>query len=1179
MSASYSNGVNSGSAASSRSPGSSKIQNAAIPPPKTDKPRPHICATCTRSFARLEHLKRHERSHTKEKPFECPECTRCFARRDLLLRHQQKLHMTTTPSTRPRAGARRESTSSVASTGGRVRKNSVSTAAVVPISNGDGGAATMRARPRANTIAHVDTSTLGMMAAANANANRGRSLSGISTGIGNSGLVSVNQDDTRYVFPEIKAREWGTWAHGQPRHMVPKLDTSLSSLDLGGLMPRSATVIPSELDLEGILFGTVNPAALHLNMSPLQQPIGTPTSPFGPPYSGVDSSYYSVEEEDDYEWMNVLGGGSLMSEPLDQSSPSAFSTTSASGISEVVLNENMWQGQMMNSNSSVTFSTPNFNDSPPPPNTVSPKSLMAPTPTENFYSHDQLSVSPSGMTHGFSSGYNQYETPEPSNNSFFSADSITEATRLALLSTLSHHTGFPGGNHNYPSQRNQQRRYSTSAASSPIMNTFSPNPTTAKHSPSLPSTRDLQRYVTSYIKYFHPHLPFLHIPTLNFDSSTFTSSYKAGQRNGTSGGGGSLILSMAAIGALYEFETAVARDIFEAAKKTIQIFLDDRRKADVTAALNGLHRNANASDASNNTPVWLVQAMLLNVIFGIQCGDRTTTETAITHCAALVSLARAAGLTRQAPSPNVNTYRHDDGDIQMGDLDMGSFSGSVGSDGWDGLGIKMEADQNVEWTYWVAAEERKRTLYAVHFLSSLLVAAHNLPPALMNNEIRLDLPCNEELWTAETAADWNARGGWVAASQRSVNFATALNGLLSAGQQQFVPHGQFQHFANGQQGGIPPYPALGIVPSTFGCLILICALHVYIWETRQRHNARQWSPAEAEAMHAHIEPALKAWQAAWYSSPHHSIERPNPFSMGPLSADSIPLLDLAYIRLFVDLGRAKEFFWSRDFEAMAEELARGWENMQNNPSSSASSVSCHSDSSFSGAISPASSPGSGSASTSPSPHLHPIKIEPVTNSSLSRFTTSIHPNNMTNANPTGSSSKREKHLRKAAFYAADSLAMSDTLGVSNAGNTACRELPIQSALCTFDCAQVLAEWLATVQERVGPFMGILGSEHSELECVEGLMCLESEDRKLLGKVMEMLRNAEGKMNMEWGQSGGNQNALRTDGGLGPKVLRVSAYLLDKAVVWPATSVMAQALRAQADHMGMRINNSILPHHN
>ncbi|KAI5954542.1 hypothetical protein KGF54_002317 [Candida jiufengensis] len=59
---------------------------------RTDKPRPHICGVCTRAFARLEHLKRHERAHTNEKPYQCAACGRCFARRDLVLRHQQKLH-------------------------------------------------------------------------------------------------------------------------------------------------------------------------------------------------------------------------------------------------------------------------------------------------------------------------------------------------------------------------------------------------------------------------------------------------------------------------------------------------------------------------------------------------------------------------------------------------------------------------------------------------------------------------------------------------------------------------------------------------------------------------------------------------------------------------------------------------------------------------------------------------------------------------------------------------------------------------------------------------------------------------------------------------------------------------------------------------------------------------------
>ncbi|CDK26793.1 unnamed protein product [Kuraishia capsulata CBS 1993] len=57
------------------------------------KPRLFVCAICTRAFARQEHLKRHERSHTKEKPFSCGVCSRKFSRRDLLLRHAQKLHV------------------------------------------------------------------------------------------------------------------------------------------------------------------------------------------------------------------------------------------------------------------------------------------------------------------------------------------------------------------------------------------------------------------------------------------------------------------------------------------------------------------------------------------------------------------------------------------------------------------------------------------------------------------------------------------------------------------------------------------------------------------------------------------------------------------------------------------------------------------------------------------------------------------------------------------------------------------------------------------------------------------------------------------------------------------------------------------------------------------------------
>merc|ERR1712000_514962 len=57
---------------------------------------------------------------------------------------------------------------------------------------------------------------------------------------------------------------------------------------------------------------------------------------------------------------------------------------------------------------------------------------------------------------------------------------------------------------------------------------------------------------------------------------------------------------------------------------------------------------------------------------------------------------------------------------------------------------------NSDWYEWKATEERKRTLYAVFILSRMLVTAYNHPPALTNSEIRLNLPCDEQLWAAES---------------------------------------------------------------------------------------------------------------------------------------------------------------------------------------------------------------------------------------------------------------------------------------------------------------------------------------------------------------------------------------------------------------------------------------------
>jgi len=1097
---------------------------ATFPPPKTDKPRPHVCATCTRCFARLEHLKRHERSHTKEKPFECPQCTRCFARRDLLLRHQQKLHQQgATTTARPR-NARRESTTGLPpNSSGRVRKNSVSSTVGIP--------ANPLMRPRANTISHIDPSALNNFLTTHS-VSLGRSPVGHAAHSHHaslSGIGGPSQFDCRGMSTAVGN-------HGQ--HGLPRLDTH-SGIGLGGGL-RTAPIHgvgPDDLELEKF-FGTasgstINPNQLHHFAGTMVNP-QSPCRQFVNPFAGNNPI-----EEDDFAWSVGLDNAMVFpganEAAVDGSSPSAISSASQSGFNEVMLDGSchapssaMWHDPLPHhANMNPTAFTM---DSMAPVfpelmlNSAPPQDLGDPSVQNDFYISSPLPLSGMSPSTGIPGIPNQYfqapmtfnsDTGSISSSSLngsgrhssvtsLSTDSITECTRQALIYNLSQAMGY-----SHP-----QRKFSQPQVSSPL--SASGSVKNMGQATTLPSTMDIQRYVNAYIQYFHPHLPFLHIPTLSFDTPAYTYHLRtsgSSNQDGVVGGGGCLILAMAAIGALYEFDHNVAKELFEAAKKMILYYLDERRRAGLSAAVNGASA---ANDSLNKPPLWLVQAMLLNLIFGHNCGDRQAAEVASTHCAALVSLARAAGLDKPValePMEHTATLNHANG----GDVHMADNAGpSQAEQQGDSVG------EHSRWVQWKKIEECKRTYFAVFSMSSLLVSAYAHAPRILNSEIRLDLPCEEDLWSAENPQAWMAMGGPMIAQTRGLSFKASMTYLLEASTRQSSSwmHGSYaQPFGASQP--LNESMESELRPSTFGCYVLINALHVYIWETRQRHTGRLWKTQETEAMHAQVEPALKAWQAAWRANPNHSLERPSPF--GPLSADCIPLLDLAYVRLFVNLSRAKELLWQRDFDGMANELAKGIDIVGQADGTPERSLPMDTKSVSPGHF--------GQQNTDSINHISPDQ-----------------PNHF----PSSQATKREKHLRKAAFYAADSLSMTERLGATYADLTA-RELPSSSAMCTFDCAQVLTEWVATVQDRVGRFLGILGKDEIDFHAVPAIMVLEEEDVKLLQKIEEILLHADMKLAYDL-----SPNSLPMLGGLsnlghcgyGTKLLMVTAFMLSKAAVWP-----------------------------
>ena len=1006
-------------------------------------------------------------------------------------------------------------------------------------------------RPRANTISHVDGPTLGLLAAANSSVSKHEAIGrGLSHHMGINGLSHELPGVGTYPLRGMSA---AAGHHGNP-HVLPKLETKHQSVDIGASLRTAPPFggFSGDMDMD-VFYGpgtTVNPAQLHFSNSPHSIAFDKPHSPYQQDFHGVHSAQSMMDSEGSFAWMtnfdNQMSFNEYNEQAIDGSSPSVISTGSPDGMSEIMLDgsnhpTNLPAGWPCAPASQTVF-PPTFSmdlSGQPysdlcPPSQLSPDSLNASMGnTDQYFSSPPLnsqapvSLFP-GMAHQYYHPSMNYSSDTPSISAAsitssnrqssvtsVSTDSITDATRQALLTSLSQPSVLRQGKTSHP------------PISSPLSPGFAVTSRSINTGP-LPSTYDLQRYVAAYIQYFHPHLPFLHIPSLSFDSPAFTSSLRAssghiaGGHSSIAGGGGSLILAMAAIGALYEYDFNASKDLFEMAKKMIHLYLEERRKADMSAALNGNH-GSNESYAQN-TPLWLVQAMLLNVIYGHNCGDKVAASIASTHCAALVSLARAADLTK--PLPGFHSEHETTPHIKQED-------GHMNGEDWNGVGSYSVAEAQNEWYCWKSGEERKRTLFAVFILSSLLVSAYNHAPALMNSEIGLDLPCDEGLWAADSAETWRSLRGAALSDQKSLSFASALSSLLTANQRS--PQGNF----GVRQGYDAPnmrfedLPGSDIQPSTFGCLILINALHNYIWETRQRHMGRQWTPEETKAMHDHIRPALKAWQAAWSCNPEHSIERPNPSGASSLSADCIPLLDLAYVRLYVNLGRSKEAFFRRDFDAMADELACGNEFVQ------------HADQSRHFSLSGGESDVSRSTSSSPNVNDSHVKLEDSTAAD------GAAPETLSSGR-SGVRTTREKQLFFAADLAVNALIMANKLGVTFADFNS-RELPLQSALCAFDCAQVLAEWVSTIQERVGRYLGVLGKDNIDFTEVPGILLMGDKDFEILEKINEVLSSAEMKLG-DRGAVADMSGPKMEDCGYGSKILLVHARMFEKAAVWPSKSI-------------------------
>ncbi|KAG2414463.1 hypothetical protein HFD88_003654 [Aspergillus terreus] len=247
----------------------------------------------------------------------------------------------------------------------------------------------------------------------------------------------------------------------------------------------------------------------------------------------------------------------------------------------------------------------------------------------------------------------------------------------------------------------------------------------------LPSRHTLTRYLTSFFDGFHPHLPFIHVPTLRINERA-----------------PELILAFMTIGAQYRFEHHNAERLFHAAKaivlhrlsketyppiaaynSIIQIPIDSQTSA-LSPSENAIGMNAWRQIENIRTLLTLMGyatwegAELVQEAFGLQ--------------SLLVRCLREFGLTENiAVAPR---------------------------------------NSPLQWHEWAEEESIRRTRFISFCFVHVHSIAYNVYPVLRSSEVHLRLPCSTKEWKATTASEWESAQREVGSQQ--LFFQDALSILL-----------------------------------------------------------------------------------------------------------------------------------------------------------------------------------------------------------------------------------------------------------------------------------------------------------------------------------------------------------------------------------------------------------------
>ncbi|KAL1954683.1 hypothetical protein VTO42DRAFT_835 [Malbranchea cinnamomea] len=367
-----------------------------------------------------------------------------------------------------------------------------------------------------------------------------------------------------------------------------------------------------------------------------------------------------------------------------------------------------------------------------------------------------------------------------------------------------------------------------------------------------PSRHALSRFMAGYINGLNEHLPFIHVPTLSVSRSP-----------------PELTLALAAAGSHYRFENNRGMELFHAAKAILLERIRRRESRRIPPPQWGYgnqmsvmhHQRAPSSSLSNPASSPFQQPYISPSDNATFPGEDSEAQMEIIRTFLLLTVF-------------ASWERHPDLLREM--LALQSTLARLVRD--HGLSEPPLLTESSTWEDWVRQEADRRTKFIVYCFFNLHSIMYNIPPLILNSEIKLNMPAPADEWKATSAAQWR-------------RLHRSRMGTEMTFQEAFA-----RLFMKPSQSN----PTTPISP--LGNYVLIHAIIQQIFFARQLCLSAPNLPGTSLRPEdlAVLDASLRAWKAGWRRTPESSIDPQSP--AGPIAFTSTALLGLAYIRLHVDLG-------------------------------------------------------------------------------------------------------------------------------------------------------------------------------------------------------------------------------------------------------------------------------------